>query len=61
MKNTLKNMMPYLFALTMIGGSFYRLDKNLQSQIGNGYPVKRGKMQKSILTLHRKAHSNKYN
>jgi hypothetical protein len=58
---TLKNMMPYLYALTMIGSSFYNMPKNLQSQMGGGYPTRKGEMQKNILTLHRKSYSNKYN
>jgi hypothetical protein len=59
--STVKNMMPFLMALSTIGSQLYYLPKNLQNQIGGGYPKTRiKKMSKSILTLHKKAYSNKY-
>lgn len=38
----------------------YSLPKNMQSTMGNGYPTQKEKLQKSILTLHRKPYTNKY-
>jgi hypothetical protein len=58
--NTIKNMMPFLMMLAAVGNSLYYLPKEFQTRIGNGYPGRQKKMSKSILTLHRKAYSNKY-
>lgn len=40
--------------------SIYSLPKEMYSKISNGYPTKRGKLQKSILKLHKKAYTNAY-